>query len=323
MLVRFALHNIMQALFNSFMHHAKVIDGDRVFFRFSFASAILIFLVLIGIILSLIDGGWLALSKFGPGFIFNNQWDPVAGEFGAAAAIYGTLVSSLIAIVIAIPVGLGTAIFLAELAPAWISKPVGMAIELLAAVPSIIYGMWGLFVFAPWFSEGFQMWALDNLVNLPLIGSWFDGPPLGIGLLTAGIILSFMILPIITALTRDALKTVPNVVREAAYGIGATPFEVITRVLLPSIKNAAVGAGILGLGRALGETMAVAFVIGGANRIEISLFMPASSISSTIAQQFNEATNALHISSLISLGLVLFILTFVVMGAARLLLKKR
>lgn len=299
------------------------INGDFIFHRLSFASAVLIFLVLIGIIISLIDGGWEALVKFGPGFIFSNTWDPVGGEFGAAAAIYGTLVSSLIAILIAIPVGLGTAVFLAELAPGWISKPVGMAIELLAAVPSIIYGMWGLFVFAPWFSEGFQFWALENLVTLPLIGPWFDGPPIGIGLLTAGIILSFMILPIITALTRDALKTVPNVVREAAYGIGATPYEVITRVLLPTIKNAAVGAGILGLGRALGETMAVAFVIGGANRIETSLFMPASSISSTIAQQFNEATNELHIASLISLGLVLFILTFVVMGAARLLLRKR
>nr|MDT0251230.1 phosphate ABC transporter permease subunit PstC [Endozoicomonas sp.] len=299
------------------------INGDSIFYRLSFASAVLIFLVLTGIIISLIDGGWQALAKFGPGFIFSNTWDPVGGEFGAAAAIYGTLVSSLIAILIAIPVGLGTAVFLAELAPDWISKPVGMAIELLAAVPSIIYGMWGLFVFAPWFSEGFQLWALENLVDLPLIGPWFDGPPIGIGLLTAGIILSFMILPIITALTRDALKTVPDVVREAAYGIGATPYEVITRVLLPTIKNAVVNAGILGLGRALGETMAVAFVIGGANRIETSLFMPASSISSTIAQQFNEATNELHIASLISLGLVLFIITFVVMGTARLLLRKR
>lgn len=299
------------------------LNGDSIFQKLSFTSAILILIVLIGIVLSLIDGGWLALAKFGPGFVFSDAWDPVASEFGAAAAIYGTLISSLIAIVIAIPAGIGTAIFLAELAPPWLSRPVGMAIELLAAVPSIIYGMWGLFVFAPWFSEGFQMWALENLTGLPLIGPWFDGPPIGVGLLTAGIILSFMILPIITALTRDALKTIPNVVREAAYGIGATPYEVITRVLLPSIRNAAVGASILGLGRALGETMAVAFVIGGANRIETSLFMPASSIASTIAQQFNEATNELHISALISLGLVLFVLTFVVMGAARLLLMRK
>lgn len=300
----------------------RTYNADSVFYRLSFSSAVLILLLLIGIILSLIDGGWMAIVEFGPGFVFNNVWDPVNSQFGAAAAVYGTLVSSLIAIVIAVPVGLCTAIFLAELTPDWVSVPVGKAIELLAAVPSIIYGMWGLFVFAPWFSEGFQFWALQNLSGLPVIGPWFNGPPIGIGLLTAGIILSIMIIPIITSLTRDALKSIPNVVREAAYGIGATPYEVITRVLMPSIKNAAVGASILGLGRALGETMAVAFVIGGANRIETSLFMPASSISSTIAQQFNEATNELHISSLISLGLVLFVLTFIVMGFARMLLRK-
>ena len=299
------------------------LDGDTVFFRLSFSSAVLILLVLTGIVLSLIDGGWMALSEFGPGFVFRNIWDPVNGQFGAASAVYGTLVSSLIAMVIAVPLSLGIAIFLAELAPNWISQPVGMAIELLAAVPSIIYGMWGLFVFAPWFSETFQMWAADNLADFPVIGPWFDGPPIGIGLLTAGIILAIMILPIVSSLVRDALKTVPNVLREAAYGVGATPFEVVTKVLLPAIKNAAVGASILGLGRALGETMAVAFVIGGANRIETSLFMPASSISSTIAQQFNEATDALHISSLIGLGIVLFMLTFVVMGFARVLLKKK
>ncbi|WP_036819996.1 phosphate ABC transporter permease subunit PstC, partial [Photobacterium sanctipauli] len=217
---------------------------------------------------------------------------------------------------------LGTAIFLAELTPKWVSVPVSKAIELLAAVPSIIYGMWGLFVFVPWFSEGFQMWAGMNLTGLPIIGQWFNGPPIGIGLLSAGIILSFMILPIMTSLTRDALKSVPNVLREAAYGTGATPFEVITKVLLPKVKNATVSAGILGLGRALGETMAVAFVIGGASRIEFSFFMPASSISSTIAQQFNEATNPMHIASLIGLGVVLFIITFFVMGFARRLLRK-
>ncbi|MDD7804699.1 MAG: phosphate ABC transporter permease subunit PstC [Endozoicomonas sp. (ex Botrylloides leachii)] len=299
----------------------RPLNGDSIFHKLSLSSAILIFLLLIGIVLSLISGGWQALAKFGPNFIFSNVWDPVNKQFGAGAAIYGTLVSSLIAIIIAVPLGLGTAIFLAELAPNWISRPVSIAIELLAAIPSIIYGMWGLFVFAPWFSQGFQMWALDNLSDLPWIGSWFSGPPIGIGLLSAGIILAFMILPIITSLTRDALKSIPHVVREAAYGVGATPQEVITRILLPTIKNAAVGAGILGLGRALGETMAVAFVIGGANRIDKSLFMPASSISSTIAQQFNEATDPTHIASLISLGLVLFILTFVVMATARFLLR--
>ncbi len=301
----------------------KNLDGDTVFFRLSFTSAVFILVLLIGIVLSLIDGGWMAFREFGPGFVFRNIWDPVNSQFGAASAIYGTLVSSLIAMVIAVPLSIGIAIFLAELAPKWISEPVGMAIELLAAVPSIIYGMWGLFVFAPWFSESFQLWAADNLVELPLIGQWFDGPPIGIGLLTAGIILAIMILPIISSLVRDALKTVPDVLREAAYGVGATPFEVVTKVLLPRIKNAAVGASILGLGRALGETMAVAFVIGGANRIETSLFMPASSISSTIAQQFNEATDPMHISSLIALGVVLFLLTLVVMGSARLLLRKK
>ncbi|MGF1735157.1 phosphate ABC transporter permease subunit PstC [Photobacterium satsumensis] len=297
------------------------LDGDSLFSRISLFSAAIIFFTLVGIVLSLIDGGWKAFSEFGPGFVFRNVWDPVNSEFGAASAVYGTLVTSLIAVVIAIPVAIGTAIFLAELAPRWIAIPVSKAIELLAAVPSIIYGMWGLFVFAPWFSEGFQMWAAMYLVGLPLIGPWFDGPPIGIGLLTAGIILSFMILPIVTALTRDALQSIPNVLREAAYGVGATPYEVITRVLLPKIKSAVVSAGILGLGRALGETMAVAFVIGGANRIETSLFMPASSISSTIAQQFNEATNPMHISSLIGLGLVLFAITLVVMGAARYLMR--
>ncbi|MCW8336139.1 phosphate ABC transporter permease subunit PstC [Vibrio paucivorans] len=298
------------------------VNGDSVFNKLSFTSALLIFVTLIGIVLSLIEGGWPAFKEFGPGFVFQNVWDPIGGQFGAASAIYGTLVTSFIAIVIATPIALGTAIFLAELTPKWISIPVSKAIELLAAVPSIIYGMWGLFVFSPWFSEGFQMWASANLVGIPVIGPWFDGPPIGIGLLTAGIILSFMILPIMTSLTRDALKSVPNVLREAAYGTGATPFEVITKVLLPKVKNATVSAGILGLGRALGETMAVAFVIGGANRIETSFFMPASSISSTIAQQFNEATDPIHIASLIGLGVVLFIITFFVMGFARRLLRK-
>ena len=298
------------------------VDGDTVFSRVSFASALLIFITLLGIVFSLIEGSWPAFKEFGPGFVFRDIWDPIGRNFGAAAAIYGTLVTSLIAILIATPIAIGTAIFLAELTPKWINEPVSKAIELLAAVPSIIYGMWGLFVFAPWFSDGFQMWAGMHLTGLPLIGQWFDGPPIGIGLLTAGIILSFMIIPIMTSLTRDALRSIPNVLREAAYGTGATPFEVITKVLLPKVKNAAVSAGILGLGRALGETMAVAFVIGGANRIDTSFFMPASSISSTIAQQFNEATDPMHISSLIGLGVVLFLITFVVMGAARRLMRK-
>ncbi|MCG9788532.1 phosphate ABC transporter permease subunit PstC [Vibrio mediterranei] len=298
------------------------VNGDSIFERLSFTSALLILVTLSGILLSLIDGGWPAFKEFGPGFVFHNVWDPIRGQFGAASAIYGTLVTSLIAIIIAVPIALGTAIFLAELAPKWVSVPVSKAIELLAAIPSIIYGMWGLFVFSPWFSNGFQTWAGQHLIVIPIIGPWFNGPPIGIGLLTAGIILSFMILPIMTSLTRDALKSIPNVLREAAYGTGATPFEVITKVLIPKVKNATVSAGILGLGRALGETMAVAFVIGGANRIETSFFMPAASISSTIAQQFNEATDPTHIASLIALGVVLFFITFFVMGFARRLVGK-
>jgi phosphate transport system permease protein len=300
----------------------KQLDGDSVFNKLSFISALLIFLTLLGIIASLVYGGWPAFEKFGIDFIFRDVWDPIHEQFGAAASIYGTLVSSLIAIIISTPIALGTAIFLAELTPRWLSEPVGRGIELLAAIPSIIYGMWGLFIFAPWFSDGFQMWAGTHLVDIPVIGPWFNGPPIGIGLLSAGIILSIMILPIMTSLTRDALKSIPNVMREAAYGIGATPYEVITKVLIPHVKNATVSAAILSLGRALGETMAVAFVIGGANRIETSFFMPASSISATIAQQFNEASD-LQLASLIALGVVLFIITFFVMGCARWFLRKK
>ncbi|MCL9780182.1 phosphate ABC transporter permease subunit PstC [Vibrio sp. S4M6] len=297
------------------------VNGDSIFNKLSLSSALIIFLVLAGLVVSLFHGGWPAFEKFGLGFIYKSEWDPVGGHFGVAAEIYGTLVSSFIAIIIAVPVSLGTAIFLAELTPSWISEPVGKAIELLAAVPSIIYGMWGLFVFAPWFSNGFQMWATEHLATLPVIGPLFDGPPIGIGLLTAGIILSIMILPIMTSLARDSLCSIPNVLREAAYGTGATHFEVITKVLIPKVKNAIVSAGILGLGRALGETMAVAFVVGGSANITESLFMPASTISSTIAQQFGEATGTIYISSLIGLGAVLFVITFIVMVLAKRLLR--
>lgn len=269
-----------------------------------------------GLFISLIHGSELAFSTFGLDFVFSDQWDPVNGIFGAAPAIFGTLVSAFIACLFAIPLSLGIAIFLSELAPEWIRTPIGKAIELLAAIPSIIFGMWGLFVFGPWFSENFQVWAGDHLSFIPVIGTLFSGPPIGVGLLSAGIILSFMILPIITALTREALASIPNVLRESAYGIGANQHEVIMKVLLPSVKRAVVSACILGLGRALGETMAVTFVIGGANRIESSLFMPATSIAATIAQQFNEATDSVHISSLLGLGVLLFVITFLVMFAA-------
>ncbi|ROQ30401.1 phosphate ABC transporter membrane protein 1 (PhoT family) [Gallaecimonas pentaromativorans] len=287
------------------------------------ASAGLIAVLMFALLLSLVTGAWPALEKFGLGFFFSNEWDPVNEQFGAANALYGTLVSSFIAVLLALPVGVGVAIFLSELSPKWLSKPLSIAIELLAAVPSIIYGMWGLFVFAPWFSEGFQMWAGEHLAELPVIGSLFSGPPMGVGLLTSGIILAFMILPILTSLIKEALSTVPNVLREATYGIGATQFEVIAKVLLPAIKGPIFGALILALGRALGETMAITFVIGGAQSMDVSLFMPATSISATIAEQFNEATGETHIASLIGLGLVLFMITFVVMGTARVLLRRK
>ncbi|RQW62041.1 phosphate ABC transporter permease subunit PstC [Vibrio viridaestus] len=290
--------------------------GDTVFNSVSLFSAFIVLAVLLGLLISLIHGSQLAFSKFGLDFVFSTEWDPIGGVFGAAASIYGTVISSLIACLIAIPLSLGIAIFLSELAPQWIRTPIGKAIELLAAIPSIIFGMWGLFVFGPWFSENVQSWSSEHLGDLPLIGPMFSGPPIGVGLLSAGIILSFMILPIITALTREALVSIPNVLRETAYGIGANQYEVIMKILLPSVKRAVISACILGLGRALGETMAVTFVIGGANRIQASLFMPATSIASTIAQQFNEATNSIHVSSLLGLGVLLFVITFLVMFLA-------
>lgn len=296
--------------------------GDELFRRSCMASAGLISVLMFAILVALALGGWPAFREFGLHFFISDQWNPVTEQFGAANALYGTLVSSLLAVVFALPVGLGVAIFLSELCPKWLSQPLSIAIELLAAVPSIIYGMWGLFVFAPWFSEGFQMWAGEHLSELPVIGQWFSGPPMGVGLLTSGIILSFMILPILTSLIKEALSTIPPVLREATYGIGATQFEVIVKVLLPAVKGPIFGALILALGRALGETMAITFVIGGAQSMDASLFMPATSISATIAEQFNEATGTLHISSLIALGLVLFMITFVVMGGARVMLRR-
>ncbi|MCL1074895.1 phosphate ABC transporter permease subunit PstC [Shewanella dokdonensis] len=298
-------------------------QGDDLFRRACLTSAGLISVLMFAILLSLCIGAWPALENFGIGFFFSSEWNPVTKEFGAANALYGTLVSSIIAVFLALPVGLGVAIFLSELCPVWLSRPLSIAIELLAAVPSIIYGMWGLFVFAPWFSEGFQVWAAEHLSELPLIGPLFSGPPMGVGLLTSGIILAFMILPILTSLIKEALSTVPKVLREATYGIGATQFEVIIKVLLPAIKGPIFGALILALGRALGETMAITFVIGGAQSIDSSLFMPATSISATIAEQFNEATGDMHISALIGLGLVLFMITFIVMGSARVLLRRK
>ena len=294
---------------------------DRCFKQGSFSTALLITVMMAAIFATLVGGAMPAVQEFSLSFIFSTEWDPINFVFGAGNALYGTLVSSIIAVIIATPIGIAIAITLSELLPKWISYPVGLAIELLSAVPSIIYGMWGLFVFAPWFAEGPQMWMIEHMSVIPVIGPLFAGAPLGQGLLRAGIILSFMILPIMTSLIKDALNTVPNVLRESSYGIGANTYEVISHILLPSIKSSVFGAFILALGRALGETMAVTFVIGNSQDINSSLFMPATSISATIANQFNEA-DGIKMSSLMALGLVLFIVTFLVMGYARLQLRK-
>ncbi|MBF9000933.1 MULTISPECIES: phosphate ABC transporter permease subunit PstC [Vibrio] len=294
---------------------------DRCFKQGSFSSALLITVMMAAIFATLVGGAMPAIREFGLSFVFSTSWDPINFVFGAGNALYGTLVSSIIAVIIATPIGIAIAITLSELLPKWVSYPVGLAIELLSAVPSIIYGMWGLFVFAPWFAEGPQLWMLEHLSTIPVVGTLFSGAPLGQGLLTAGIILAFMILPILTSLIKDALSTIPNVLRESSYGIGANTFEVISKILLPSIKSSIFGAFILALGRALGETMAVTFVIGNSQDISSSLFMPATSISATIANQFNEA-DGIKMSSLMALGLVLFVVTFLVMGYARLQFRK-
>ena len=239
---------------------------------------------------------------------------------GALVAIFGTLVSSAIAMIIAVPLSFGIALFITELSPRWLKRPIGTAIELLAAIPSIIYGMWGLFIFAPMFADHVQPWITDHLADWPLIGPLFDGPPMGIGMFTAGLILAIMIMPFITAVMRDVFEIVPSVLKESAYGLGATTSEVVVKVVLPYTKVGVLGGIMLGLGRALGETMAVTFVIGNAHRIHASLFMPGTTISATLANEFTEAVGEIYTSSLLALGLILFLITFVVLALAQLLL---
>lgn len=296
--------------------------GDPVFRAVTFLAALIVFGILVGIAVSLAFGAAPAFRAFGPAFFVTSAWDPVSDVFGALAPAYGTLVTSAIALLIAVPVSLGIAIFLTELAPMWLRRPVGTAIELLAAVPSIVYGMWGLFAFAPVYRTYVQPWATATLGPIPVTGKLFDGPPLGIGLSTAGIILAIMIVPFIAAVMRDVFNTVPPVLREAAYGTGATTWEVVWNVVLPYTRAGVLGGIVLGLGRALGETMAVTFVIGNAYDITASLFMPGATISSVIANEFTEATGDLYYSSLIALGLVLFVITLVVLACARLMLSR-
>jgi phosphate transport system permease protein len=263
-----------------------------------------------------------ALREFGASFLWTNVWNVPDERFGALAAIYGTVISSVIALVIAVPVSFGIALFLTETCPVWLRRPLGTAIELLAGVPSIIYGIWGLFVFAPLFSQYVQPWLQAILGNVPMVGGWFAGPPIGIGILTAGIVLSLMVIPFIASVMRDVFETVPPALKESAYGIGCTTWEVVVHVVFPYTRVGVVGGVMLGLGRALGETMAVTFVIGNANRIVGSLYAPGTSIASTLANEFGEASPGLHISSLFALGLVLFVITFIVLAVSRWLIRR-
>ena len=293
---------------------------DFIFHKVTMLFALSVLLVLVGIIISLIVGATPAFREFGPGFITSVEWDPVNDKYGALIAITGTLVTSFIALLIAFPVSFGIALFLTEICPVWLRRPMGTAVELLAGVPSIIYGMWGLFVFAPIFADHVQPVLKATLGPLPIIGKLFSGPMMGIGILTAGLILAVMIIPFISSVMRDVFEIVPAVLKESAYGLGCTKWEVVRKIVLPYTKTGVVGGVMLGLGRALGETMAVTFVIGNANTLSWSLFSAGNSISSTLANEFAEAANPLHVSSLFALALILFAITFIVLSAAKLML---
>lgn len=293
---------------------------DFIFHKVTFSFALSVLLVLVGIIISLIIGAWPALKEFGPAFITTVEWDPVNDKYGALIAIAGTLSTSLIALAIAFPVSFGIALFLTEICPAWLKRPLGTAVELLAGVPSIIYGMWGLFVLAPLLADYVQPFLKNTLGQLPVIGQLFSGPMMGIGILTAGLILAVMIIPFIASVMRDVFEVVPAVLKESAYGLGCTKWEVVRKIVLPYTKNGVVGGLMLGLGRAFGETMAVTFVIGNAHKLSWSLFSAGNSIASTLANEFAEAESTLHVSSLFALGLILFVITFVVLSAAKIML---
>ncbi|MFC0268785.1 phosphate ABC transporter permease subunit PstC [Kushneria aurantia] len=299
---------------------ATGIVGDRVFRQLSGLCALIVLGLIMAIAVALVIGAWPALRQFGVGFVTSTQWNPVTDEYGALVAIFGTLASSLMALIIAVPVSFGIALFTTELAPAWLRQPISTAIELLAAVPSIIYGMWGIFVFAPFLSTWVQPPLSRWLGDMALLGYLFRGPPIGIGIFTAGLVLSIMIVPFITAVMRDTFNVVPPLLKESAYALGATTWEVARSVILPYTRVGVIGGIMLGLGRALGETMAVTFVIGNAHTIPQGLFYPGNSIAATLANEFTEATGELYTSSLIALGLVLFLITLIVLVLARLLL---
>jgi len=297
--------------------------GDVAFAWLTRSVAFLTLMTLAGIIVALAIAAWPSIQTFGFGFLTTTEWNPPMERFGAVVPIYGTIVTSIIALIIAVPVSFGIALFLTELSPAWLRRPLGTAIELLAAIPSIVYGMWGLLVFAPYFSEYVQPTLASTLGKFPLLGKLFTGPQMGIGLLAAGIILAIMIIPFIAAVMRDVFEVTPQMVKESAYGLGCTTWEVVWRVVLPHSKAGVVGGIMLGLGRALGETMAVTFVIGNTNMLNsASLFMPGNSITSALANEFAEAGPGLHTAALMELGLILFVITLVVLMISKMFLAR-
>lgn len=295
---------------------------DVLFRNLTRICAFAVLALLAAVIVSLVMGSMPAIHAFGFGFLTSSEWDPVNDQFGALIPIIGTLVTSGIALLIAIPVSFGIAIFLTELSPRILRRPLGIAIELLAGIPSIIYGMWGLFVFAPLFGDHIEPWLNDHIGTMPYLGPFFTGPPMGIGILTASIILAIMVIPFISSVMRDVFDVVPTLLKESAYGLGSTTWEVMWNVVLPYTKVGVAGGIMLGLGRALGETMAVTFVIGNAHELNKSLLMPGNSISSALANEFNEAVGDIYTASLIELGLILFFITFVVLSIARYMLYK-
>ena len=295
--------------------------ADRGFRWLVTGAGILVLAALAAAMLSMAHGGRDAFAKFGFGFLWSDSWDPVGQQFGALVPIYGTVITALIAMLIAVPVSFGIAMFLTEIAPKWMRGTVGAAIELLAGIPSIIYGMWGLFVLVPVLAEHVYPWIDANLGQLPLVGALFSGPPLGLGMLTAGLVLSIMVIPFVASVMREVFLTVPNRLKESAYALGSTRWEVVWDVVLPYTRSAVIGGVFLGLGRALGETMAVTFVLGNAHTLVASLLMPGNSIAATIANEFAEADSEMYRSSLIALGFVLFLVTFVVLTVARLMLR--
>jgi phosphate transport system permease protein len=293
---------------------------ERAFRGLTVTCAVAVLVLLSGIIVTLIYGSWPALRKFHIGFLAREIWNPVTEQFGALAPLYGTVITSLIAMLVAIPIAFGIAVFLTETCPRWLREPIATGIELLAAVPSIVYGIWGLFVLAPILQRHLQPWLIEAAEPIPGLNKLFSGPPFGIGILTAGLVLAIMVLPFITSVMREVFRMTPIALKEAAYGLGATQWEVVWDVVVLSSRTGIVGGIMLGLGRALGETMAVTFVIGNAHRISASLLAPGTTISAAIANEFTEAVGDLYTSSLIALGLLLFCITFIVIAGARLLL---